>query len=174
MTNYISIPIIEESVRFVEDDSRREDAVKMMASGIFNLYFTAVNGFVIGPGQNRSGHIPGFTIFRIQRLFPGGRGLLDHTVAKAKKVEDSVVASLEQLENALEQAVTEFGRCWALLIHGTSFMFYEYHRNLDDKLVPWGPPNDSQRNIFHARDDAAIVQWMLQHMAQSTVPPDEK
>ena len=97
MTSYISIPIIEESVRAVEHNSRLEGAVKAMVSAILNLYFTAVNGFIIGPGQIRNGNNPGFTIFRIQRLVPGERGLVDHIVAEVKNAEVNVDGCLEEL-----------------------------------------------------------------------------
>lgn len=50
-------------------------------------------------------------------------------------------------------------------------MFYEYHRDLEqNRLIPWGPPSKPQQNTFHARHDAAIAQWMLQHMAQHNTP----
>lgn len=95
----------------MECDSRLEDAVKVMASGILSNYFTVLNGFIIASEQTRNYNVPDFIIIRIQRRFPGDRGVVDHTIAEAKKAEDRVSVCLEQLENALEQAITEIGRC---------------------------------------------------------------
>lgn len=146
MATYLSLPIIDEIICFVENDSRHEDSVKAMASGVLNHHFTAANGFLVAPTQNRNNPSADLTILRIQRRFPGDRGVVDHTVAGAKKADDSLETSLQQLETALEEANTPFGRCWAIMVHGPRFLFYEYHRTLggNHRLVPWGPP-DQQR-----------------------------
>ncbi|OJD12508.1 hypothetical protein ACJ73_09340 [Blastomyces percursus] len=172
MANYISLPILDELVRFAEHDSEYEDSAKAMASGVLNYYFPATNGFTVAPEQNRNDHSD-FIILRIQRRFPGDRGVVDHTLAEAKKTADSVQAALEQLENALENANTEFGRCWAILVHGCTFYFYEYHLNLplNARLIPWGPPGQLSRNSFHARNDSVAIDWMLRHMGQNNTPP---
>lgn len=174
MAVYLSLPILDELVRFVEDDSTYEDSVKAMASGILNYYFPAANGYTVAPEQNRDHNYADFIILRIQRRFPGDRGVIDHTFVEAKRASDGLQASLEQLENALEHANTQFGRCWAIMSHGINFKFYEYHRNLPEhtRLIPWGPPNQRQpRNSFHARNDSVEVDWMLRHMAQNDTPP---
>lgn len=59
-------------------------------------------------------------------------------------------ASLDQLENVLENWNTEFGRCWALLIQGVEFMFYEYHqhRPVNNRLLPWGSPDQPGRRYL--------------------------
>lgn len=149
-----------------------EDAVKAMASGILNYYFPAANGWTVAPEQNWNDNYADFIILRIQRRFPGDRGFIDHTVAEAKRTSDALQASLEQLENAVEHANTEFGRCWAIMIHGFTFKFYEYHRNLPEhaRLLPWGPPDQQQQNSFHALHDSVIIDWMLRHMAQHDTP----
>lgn len=164
---------MDNLVRFVENDSHYEDSVKAMAAGILNHYFTTANGFVVAPEQYRNNNIPDFTILRIQRRFQGDQGVVDHTLAEAKRSRDSLQACLEQLENALEQAITEFGRCWAIMIHGPELMFYGYHRNRPEhiRLIPWGPAHQPQQNTFHARHDAMTIEMMLQHMVQNATPP---
>ncbi|RMJ26819.1 hypothetical protein PHISP_02306 [Aspergillus sp. HF37] len=144
-----------------------------MASGVFNHHFTAANGFLVAPKQDRNNLSEDFTILRIQRLFPGDRGFVDHTVSGAKKADDGLETSMQQLETALEEANTPFGRCWAIMVHGPRFIFYEYHRTLEEnhRLVPWGPPDQPWQNTFHARSDAAAIEWMLLHMAHTNTPP---
>lgn len=173
MAVYLSQPILDELVQFVENDPTYEDSVKAMASGILSYYFSAANGYAVAPGRNRNNNFVDFFILRIQSRFPGERGLIDHTVAGAKRASDQLQASLESLENALEHANTQFGRCWAIMIDGIDFKFYEYHRNLPEhaRLIPWGPPNQQPRNSFHARNDSAELDWMLRHMAQNDTPP---
>lgn len=114
-----------------------------------------------------------FIILRIQLRFPGDRGVIDHTVAEAKRTSDPLRALLEQLGNALEHANTEFKRCWAIMIHGYTFKFYDYHGNLPAhaRLIPWGPPNQAQQNSFHACVDSLAIDWTLRHMAQNDTPP---
>ncbi|RAK98532.1 uncharacterized protein BO80DRAFT_427340, partial [Aspergillus ibericus CBS 121593] len=85
MAVYLSLPILDELVRFVEEDSKYEDSVKAMASGILNYYFPASNGYAVVPEQNREGNFADFIILRIQRRFPGDRSVIDHTVSEAKK-----------------------------------------------------------------------------------------
>ncbi|KGO77092.1 hypothetical protein PITC_024480 [Penicillium italicum] len=166
--------ILSELVQFVENDSTREDSVKAMASGILNNYFPVANGYTVASKQNRNNNLADFIILRIQRRFPGDRVIVDHIFVEAKRASEKLQASLEQLENALEHANTQFGRCWAIIIHGTDFKFYEYHQNRTEhaRLLPWGPPNQSQlQNSFHARNDSVEVEWMLRHMAQNDTPP---
>lgn len=145
MAVYLSVPILDEVVRSVEDDSTYE-AVKAMASGILSYYFPPVNGYVVALEHKRNDHSEDMTIFRIQRRFPGDRSTVDHTFVEVRGPTDSADKSLDPLRGALEQSNTEFGRCWAMIIHKTNFKFYEYHSNLpvDNHLVPWGPPDHGQ------------------------------
>lgn len=171
MANYISIPILDELVRFAEQDSRYEDAVKAMSSSILVHYFPPLNGFSVVSEHNRNNHYADYIVLRIQRRFPGDRGIVDHTVVEAKKQTDPLDGSLEQLENALENSNTEFGRCWALLIRGVEFMFYEYHqhRPVNNRLLPWG--HQPGQNTYHVRRDSEIIDWMLRRMVQQDTPP---
>ncbi|KAE8154315.1 hypothetical protein BDV25DRAFT_136008 [Aspergillus avenaceus] len=170
---YISIPIIDEFVRFVEEDSQYEDSVKAMALTILSHYFQAMSGYSVISEAYRNNGIPDFVIVRIQRRFPGDRSIVDHTMVEAKKTTDSLNESMEQLEGYLENANTEFGRCYGLLVRGPYFMFYEYHKQfpINDRYVPWGPPNQPHQNTFHARHDSATIDWMLRHMEQNPLPP---
>lgn len=173
MANYISILILDELVHFAEQDSKYEDAVKAMSSSILNHYFPPLNGFSVVSEQNRNNHYADYIVLRVQRRFPGDRGIVDHSVVEAKKQTDALDASLEQLENALEHSNTEFGRCWAMLIRGVEFMFYEYHqhRPVNHRLLPWGPPNQPGRHTYHVRHDCEIIDWMLRRMVQQDTPP---
>ncbi|KAK2814332.1 hypothetical protein FQN49_008216 [Arthroderma sp. PD_2] len=174
MANYISIPILAELVQFAEHDSEHEDSAKALASGVLNYYFTAINGFIVAPEQNKSNHRPDFIILRVLRRFLGDRGVANHVIAIAEAIKqaESFERSLEQLEDVLEQGNMEFGRCWAILVRGCTFCFYEYHSNLpaNSRLIPWVPPGQSQ-NEFHGRSDSMVVDWMLRHIAQNTSPP---
>ncbi|KAJ5483140.1 hypothetical protein N7530_002386 [Penicillium desertorum] len=168
------LPILNELVHFVENDSTYEDSVEAMASGILNYYFPATNGYTVAPEQSLNNNFADFIIHVSNVGFPGDRGVIDHTFAEVKRASDNLQASLEQLEHALEHANTQFGRCWAIMIHGIKFKFYEYHRNLPEHacLIPRGPPNQRQRrNTFHARNDSVEVDWMLRRMAQNGTPP---
>lgn len=174
MTLYSSLPILEELICRVEDDTDHHgNWIKAIADGILAYHFTAVNGFVtVAPAQPQNEDYADFIIRRIQRHSLGDRGLVDHAVAGATK-KGSSDASLHQLEKALGQSNTESGRCWALMIHGTRFSFYEYHLSLppNHRLIPWGPSSQPARNSFHVRHDAAIIDLMLQRMAQDKAPP---
>lgn len=87
----------------------------------------------------------------------------------------SLEAAFERLENALEnsESTTRVGRCWALLIRGVEFMFYEYHQNRpgNHRLLPWGSPDQPERNGYHVRRDAETIDWMLRQMIQQDTPP---
>lgn len=173
MSVYLSVPILAEVVRSVEDESTYE-AVKAMASGILSYYFPPVNGYTVTLEHNRNDHSEYMAIFRIQRRFPGDRSTVDHTFVEVKDPRDPAEQSLDPLRGALEQSNTEFGRCWAMIIQKTNFKFYEYHSNLavDNRLVPLGPPNQEQsRNSFHVRNDSVIIDWMLRHMIEFNISP---
>lgn len=171
MANYISIPMLDELVHFAEQDSKYEDAVKAMSSSILVHYFPPLKGFSVVSEQNRNNHYADYIVLRIQRRFPGDRGIVDHTVVEAKKQTDPLDGSLEQLENALENSNTEFGRCWALLIRGVEFMFYKYHqhRPVNNRLLPWG--HQPGQNTYHVQRDSEIIDWMLRRMIQQDNPP---
>lgn len=125
MAVYLSLPILDEVVRLVENDSICKDSLESIV-----------------------------------------------TIVEATRTGDSLQSSLEQLEDTLNHANTELGRCWAIIIHGVNFKFYEYHRNPSAQtcLVPWGPPGQQHQNSFHVRDGSAEIDWMLRHMAQNSTP----
>ncbi|CRG89699.1 hypothetical protein PISL3812_06738 [Talaromyces islandicus] len=175
MENYLSIPIVEEFVRRVEENPQHEDPIKAMAAGIFTHYFPLVDGFVIASKYTNQGNdFPGF-VLRIQRRSPKNRGFVDHAFVEAKEEADDVSSSssLDQLKNALEGPNAQVDRCWAVLIQGCNFQFYEYHRGLPDegRLLPWKSPGQST-NVFHVRSDSAVIHGMLRHMAENSMPPE--
>ncbi|KAL3473824.1 hypothetical protein BJX99DRAFT_260940 [Aspergillus californicus] len=174
MAIYLSLEMADELVKFAENDSIYEDAVKAMASAILNHYSLLSDGFSVSPEQNRINNCPDFIlrILRIQRRFSGDRSVVDHTVAEATSSTDNLDEAMDQLGNALENANTEFGRCWALMVRGPDFMFYEYHANLpvNQRLVPWGPATEPNRNVFHARHNCVAIDWMLRHMQTHNTP----
>lgn len=171
MANYLSIPILDELVCFAEQDSEYEDAVKAMLSSILVHYFPPLDGFSVVSKQNRNNHYVDYIVLRMQHQFPGDRGIIDHTVVEVKKQTGPLDTSLKQLENALENSNTEFGRCWALLIRGVEFMFYEYHQNrpVNNRLLPWG--HQPRQNTYHVRHDSEKIDWMLRRMIQQDIPP---
>ncbi|KAJ5114137.1 hypothetical protein N7456_002671 [Penicillium angulare] len=113
-----------------------------------------------------------FTIYRPQRRFPGDRGFTDHALVQAKRPDEKLSATRDQLVNALEGANTKHGRCWAIISIGIQLSFYEYHAHLPEKkrLVDWCPPGQST-NSFHLRQDVRIIQWMFDYMKANTEPP---
>ena len=188
-TAYISIPIIEAMIFRVEQgdsDIEYENVIKAMSSSILNYYFPLVNGFLVvltsEQNQNQSHDYDygyGSRVFRIRRHCPDSRGIVDHTVTVVeteKRVDpSSLEASLERLENALEnpESTTGVGRCWALLIRGVEFMFYEYHQHRPGnyRLLPWGPRDQPEWNVYHVRRDAETIDWMFRRMVQQDDPP---
>jgi len=170
--NYISIPILDELVKFAENDSVYEDAVKAMGSGILNYYFQAINGFSVAPEQNRDDNYPTSSSSESSIVGQEIEALWIILLQKRRR-QLSLGASLEQLTNALEYANTEHGRCWALLFHGSGIRFYEYHHNLpeDQRLVQWAEAGDPARTVYHVRNNAGAIDRMLRHMAQTAVPP---
>ena len=185
---YISIHIIEAMVYNVEQedsDTEYENATKAMSSSILNYYFPLVNGFLVTltseENKNNEEYDYGYgsRVFRFRRRVLNSIGFLDRTVTvvETKKQIDygSLEAAFERLENALEnsESTTRVGRCWALLIRGVEFMFYEYQQNRpgNHRLLPWGSPDQPERNVYHVRRDAETIDWMLRQMIQQDTPP---
>ena len=186
---YISIHIIEAMVYNVEQedsDTEYENATKAMSSSILNYYFPLVNGFLVTltseENQNNKEYDYGYgsgVFFRFRRHVLNSIGFLDRTVTVVeteKRVDpSSLEASLERLENALEnsESTTGVGRCWALLIRGVEFMFYEYHQHRPGnyRLLPWGPRDQPEWNVYHVRRDAETIDWMFRRMVQQDDPP---
>ena len=185
---YISIHIIEAMVYNVEQedsDTEYENATKAMSSSILNYYFPLVNGFLVTltseENKNNEEYDYGYgsRVFRFRRRVLNSIGFLDRTVTvvETKKQIDygSLEAAFERLENALEnsESTTRVGRYWALLIRGVEFMFYEYQQNRpgNHRLLPWGSPDQPERNVYHVRRDAETIDWMLRQMIQQDTPP---
>lgn len=158
MAVYLSFPVVDQLLWFVENDSMYEDAVKAMVSGILNYYFPITSGHIVAPEQYRDHNVTDFIVLRITRCFPGDEGVIDHTLAEARRSSDPIAASLHQLENALEQANTEFGRCWAF------FNPWSHHGILRVPQLPTGG------STFFLRFDHFVIDWMLRHMANNDIP----
>ncbi|KFZ11446.1 hypothetical protein V501_04776 [Pseudogymnoascus sp. VKM F-4519 (FW-2642)] len=173
MAVYLSVPILEELVQSVEDSPTYE-AVNAMASGILSYYFTPVNGYVVALERGRNVHGADMAIYRIRRRFPGNQSTLDHTFIGVKGPVAPTKQSLDLLEGGLERSTTRSVSCWAMMILGSNFEFYQHHilQPVNNRLAPWGPPDQDQaRNSFHVRDDSAAIDWMLRHMLQCNAPP---
>lgn len=152
--------------------------MKAVASSILAHYFPAFKGFAVTPdSQPRPQPNPDTLTLRIQRHrhvpgylapSPGRQGLVDHivTVAKANcdaetnEVED-LWLTMKDLENTLDHANTESGRCWGLLVYATTFMFYEYHQDLteDRRLVC--------RGSYHVRCDDSEIDRAFRYLART-------
>ena len=168
-----------------DSDTEYENATKAMSSSILNYYFPLVNGFLVTltseENKNNEEYDYGYgsRVFRFRRHVLNSIGFLDRTVTvvETKKQIDygSLEAAFERLENALEnsESTTRVGRYWALLIRGVEFMFYEYQQNRpgNHPLLPWGSPDQPERNVYHVRRDAETIDWMLRQMIQQDTPP---
>ena len=112
-------------------------------------------------------------ILRVQSLAPQTQGFIDRTISGARCGGHHLRQILEQLDDALEHANIESGRCWVVLFHGFMLYFYEYHRGLPrcTGRVPWGPPDEEQRIAFEVRGDDVVIDRMFRHMAKNEIPP---
>lgn len=171
MTLYLSVEILEEFVIHVEK-SKDENAIKTMTFGILSHYFSPTGGYAVAFGPRREGHYTDFVILRMPPLPPAERGIFDHCVVKARCESVDVQTALAELESDGGLTNTEHGRCWALLIVGARFSFFEYHQNLPPgrRLLSRVPLGGST-NEFHALHDSPAVDKMLRHMYRHPVPP---
>lgn len=182
MAIYLSFPILEVLVKSVEDSPTSANVVKAAASGILSHYFPASNGFAITPASQSQSQLQSqpsrdTLTLRIQRHRhgpgysapnPDRQELVDHiaTIAKAdcdtetNEVED-LYTTLKDLENTLDHANTESGRCWGLMVYATTLTFYEYHRDSpeDRRLV--------FRGSYHVRCDDFVIDRELRYLARS-------
>lgn len=71
---------------------------------MLGYYFPIGHGWIIAPEQDRNNSFADFIVLKVQRRYPGDRGVVDHTVAEAKKKADHLNAAMDQLENALEES----------------------------------------------------------------------
>ena len=98
MAAYLLLPEFQELIEFVENDSAYEDSVKALANSMLGYYFPIGHGWIIAPEQNRNNSFADFIVLKVQRRYPGDRGVVDHTVAEAKKKADYLNAAMDQLE----------------------------------------------------------------------------
>ncbi|KAJ5338642.1 hypothetical protein N7452_005370 [Penicillium brevicompactum] len=170
MESYLSLPIIDQSIAFLDETSSYEDNMKALIF-VLNHEFPLTMGYGVAPKQNDNTSHPDFVVYRLQRRSTRDRGLFDHTLAQAKRSDGSLEDTISQLVTALESAYSEHGRCWAIMAIGTTLHFYEYHTHLpaNHRLIPWCPPGHST-NIFHLRDDSRVIESMFDHLRQNNEP----
>ncbi|OJJ67558.1 hypothetical protein ASPBRDRAFT_47614 [Aspergillus brasiliensis CBS 101740] len=170
MAAYLTIPILEEFIRRVEEDPRNESAVKAMTSGILTYYFTIENGFIVSPKSTGS-LSTGFEyiIRHIQSDSLAERKIIDHTVVRLE-VDDSLQGCVSRLQLSIRDRNNGMGSCWAILVCAHMFYFYEY-RGMgpeNECLVPWAPPGRVQEpDGFHVRRDSVQIEWMLRYIAEN-------
>ncbi|GKZ23246.1 hypothetical protein AbraIFM66951_001251 [Aspergillus brasiliensis] len=152
MADYLTVPILEELIRRVEEDPRTNDAVKAMTSGILTYYFTIDNGFIVSPKSTES-LSTGFEhiIRRIQSDSLAERKIVDHAVVRLE-VDDSLQGCVGRLQHSIQNLNTGGKSCWAILVCAQLFYFYEYcGMGLQNEcLVPWAPPGQvEEQDGFH-------------------------
>lgn len=112
MTNYLSIPIIDEFVKLIQETPNNEDHVKALLSGMLNHYFPLTSGYCIVPRTNRDDSYPNFTVSRLQSRFPGERGVIDHVLVKVKR-PSGYPGTLDRPTHISTRGVEE--RTWPML-----------------------------------------------------------
>ncbi|KAL4893310.1 hypothetical protein BDV59DRAFT_29574 [Aspergillus ambiguus] len=171
MAIYLAIPIIDELVRHVEDDPESNNAVQAMVAAVLNYYYSPQNGYGVSFGQHRNDTRVDAIITRIQSDFPGDRRVVDHMYVNASRSSDPIYTSLGELGDSLRGLSSEVQQCWAIVVQGRAFKIYSYQKEPegDYRLVPWFPPTVLLRNPFDVRDDAAVIDWMLRHIAKAEI-----
>ncbi|GKZ37839.1 hypothetical protein AbraIFM66950_009628 [Aspergillus brasiliensis] len=164
MADYLTVPILEELIRRVEEDPRNESAVKAMTSGILTYYLTIENGFIVSPKSTGS-LSTGFE-YIIRHIQPDSlaeRKMVDHTVVRLE-VDDSLQGCVGRLQHSIQNLNTGGKSCWAVLVCAQMFYVHEYCGMSPENecLVPWAPPGRVQeQDGFHARRDSVQIEWML-------------
>lgn len=70
--------------------------------------------------------VSNFLISRLQCHFLGDRGIVDHTLVKAKRRTDILEELLELFTGVFENSNSEHGQCWAILPVDAHLGFYKY------------------------------------------------
>ncbi|PYH38906.1 uncharacterized protein BO87DRAFT_412677 [Aspergillus neoniger CBS 115656] len=177
MAEYLTMPILNELIRRVEEDPRNEDAVKAMTPGVLSYYFPINEGFIVAPISTGSKCSTGFEylIRRIQPHSSEGRKIVDHVVVRSE-VDDSLQGCINRLRHSIQHRIPGVESCWAVLVQGQSVYFYEYHGLLSEheRLVPWALSGRSQeQHASHVRRDSVQIDRMLRHMALHDMPARE-
>ncbi|KAH8426083.1 uncharacterized protein LDX57_003824 [Aspergillus melleus] len=174
MAAYISLAAVQVILDSVVSDPIPGNEVKALSNTLLHLYFLVTDGWIITPERHGLDSV----ILRIrhyQRRYPDDLTPIHHTVALAGPTTgDNTKASLKQLEQALDLSNPDpdSGRCWALLFRGLELRFYEYHRSrpVGERLAPWALKSQSLGDSYHVRNDSVVVEEMLQHMTQHSMP----
>ncbi|KAJ6014889.1 hypothetical protein N7540_009480 [Penicillium herquei] len=172
MDSYLSFPIIDAFITFVDEKSDFENNLKALLNSLLNHEFPLTMGYGTAALLRRKASYPDFKVFHLQSLSLSDRGIVDHVLVEAKHPDERLEDTISQLITALESANTEHGRCWAIMVNGTAFSFYEYHANfpVSHRLIPWCPLGQST-NTFNLRRDPQVIESIFDHMRQKNEPP---
>ncbi|GLA66565.1 hypothetical protein AtubIFM54640_009144 [Aspergillus tubingensis] len=177
MAEYLTMPILNELIRRVEEDPSNADAVKAMTSGILSYYFLINEGFIVAPKSTSNEFSTGFE-YKIRHIQPSrseNRKIVDHVVARSE-VDNILQSCISRLQQSIQHRIPGVESCWAVLVQGQSVYFYEYHGQLPEheRLVPWALSGQSQeQHAFHVRRDSVQIERMLRHMALHDMPARE-
>ncbi|RAH52002.1 hypothetical protein BO85DRAFT_211192 [Aspergillus piperis CBS 112811] len=164
MAEYLTMPILNELIRRVEEDPRNEDVEKAMTSGILSYYFPIDQGFIVAPTSTSSKCSSGFE-FIIRQFQPSpskDRMIVDHAVVRSE-VDDSLQSCINRLRHSIQHRISGVESCWAILVQSQSVYCYEYHGQLHEheRLVPWALSGRSQeQHAFHVRRDSVQIKRM--------------
>ncbi|KAI1945806.1 hypothetical protein LOZ12_002698 [Ophidiomyces ophidiicola] len=164
---YLSLPILDELVKSVETKPADENAVKLMASGILNHYFSVANGYIATPERTPDGNSPDSITLRIRRYLPRTQSFMDHAVADIVPMGDPLPLLFAQLESTPENCNADASICWKMKFYACTIEFYEDHHCLEHPgLVPYPAP---KHNIYHLRTDSEVIDMMLRQMTERNV-----
>ena len=179
MKGYLSIPVIRELLRRIEDDPEGEEdetAATVLASAILNHYFTPWDGFVVipehVPREEEDGY-PDSTLFHVQRLrYSSEKQKNDfkpHIVAQALSpfVPEHCGESIARLKDKAEGSDVSFIRCHAILFRGEYVIFYgnyRYIRNYDGATSYVYEKGGTLEYRFHLRDETYEIYRVLRQI----------
>ncbi|KAJ5937309.1 hypothetical protein N7454_004964 [Penicillium verhagenii] len=171
MANYISIPIIDQLITFLESGEDYEGNMRAMLSAVLNHYYTATGGYYVIPRPSRSDIFADFTVCRIRTRFPGNEHMVVHTLVKSKHESNSLADAQDELARACDNLDTENGRCWAILAIGENIVFYMYHRCMPvgRRLIHFSYAGHRSFKL-HIRIDSDAIDCVLNYMRQRAGP----
>ena len=121
MAEYLTMPILNELIRRVEEDPENEDAVKAMTSGILSFYFSIDEGFIVAPistgGKCSTGF--GYIIRHIQPSPLVNRKIVDHVVVRSE-VAENLQSCINRLRHSIQHRIPGMESCWVVLVQGQS------------------------------------------------------
>ncbi|KAJ5933904.1 hypothetical protein N7454_006233 [Penicillium verhagenii] len=171
--HYFTLPVLAEVIKEVEAGSVHsfDNSARALANALLNHYFPTTEGWIVAPGP-RNTTAPDLLVFRTKQPSQTHRFMIDHTVAGVSKKMTKFDIALEQLERSLEVSTIEYGRCWAILFHGSDMLFYKYQQYLPkgQRMVPAGPPLQPKRHLFQVGINGVQIHQMLIWMSRHDIP----